>query len=211
MKALGTLISLALALGLATVVVAGEDDGSQKKTRMHVVVGGEGQEVFELDDLEVGESRQILTDSGAEIVATRSEEGLEVVVDGETIQLFGDGGAGDLGAVLGDLTRLHVGHDGGNGKQVVIKTLGTGGAGNSHVQVWADGDDTGDGTKVFRYEIDNGNALEHLRESGVLDELDEDTRRKVEEALETYGSGASVGKRVIVIGGDDDEAEVIDL
>ena len=98
-----TLLVLILSAVVATATIA---DGPQvlEKGRLKMVsVSGSDAETFNLhgDELEVGESRQFFTDDGEEIVITRTEEGFELTVEGESsgeaqtkvLQLRGSGTA----------------------------------------------------------------------------------------------------------------------
>ena len=76
--------------------------------------------------------------------------------------------------------------------------------------VWTskDGEIEADG-HAYRFHIENRNALEHLRETGVLHDLDEASRQRVIEALEAFeGEGAKkIQQKVIVLDGSGDGGE----
>jgi hypothetical protein len=85
----------ALLLGLAGSAMAGDE----AKMRMAIEVVGEdsanGKHFmiksddlgFDLEDMQVGESRSIVDESGQNILVTRSQDGFSFNVDGETIEL----------------------------------------------------------------------------------------------------------------------------
>ena len=90
------LMKLAALAALFTIGTATADD-VEKKMEIKVVVAGDvdGEEVnwtsdgldFELDDLEIGESRTLENGSGEPMTVTRTEDGLALDVGGETIVL----------------------------------------------------------------------------------------------------------------------------
>jgi hypothetical protein len=89
----GKILPLALALGLAATAFAGEE------THMKIAVvkdDGDGDvriELdsddigFNLDELQVGESRSVVDKSGQSILITRTTAGYTFDVDGETIDM----------------------------------------------------------------------------------------------------------------------------
>jgi hypothetical protein len=91
----GKLIWAAMALGLASAVLAGDD--GKHETVIKVVKSGGDADVrieldsndmgFNLDDLQVGESRSVVDDDGRSILITREDDGFSFNVDGETIEL----------------------------------------------------------------------------------------------------------------------------
>jgi hypothetical protein len=90
---IGKILSLTMALGLATTVFAGE----QMKMKIAVVEDdGHGDVRIELDsddigfsleELQEGESRSIVDKSGQPIVVTRKADGFTFDVDGKTIDM----------------------------------------------------------------------------------------------------------------------------
>ena len=196
-----------------------------KKQRVKVVVAEDDSEpqIVDLDgeDLEIGESRQIFTESGKEILISRSEEGLNVTVDGEAI---------DVGA-------LHEGHGHGGDVQVhrkVIKHLADGDQ-KTMVFVGKGGDEidiqevdvqkiiAGHGGKAHRVFIsEDGETVdlkgiedlkwvgphigmggpglaEHLETSGAFDDLSPEQRQKILDSIESYHQSRHSGARVMVI------------
>ena len=91
----GKLIWAAMALALTSAVLAG-DDGKHERIIKVVKTGGDSDihiELdsddmgFNLDDLQVGESRSVVDDDGRSILVTRSDDGFSFTVDGKTIDL----------------------------------------------------------------------------------------------------------------------------
>lgn len=62
-------------------------------------------EAFKLPELAVGESRTLTTQSGKEVVVSKSEQGLEINLDGEAIEI--PSFAGNLGARIHRSSPLH--------------------------------------------------------------------------------------------------------
>jgi hypothetical protein len=104
-------------MGLAGTAAAGDETSM---TMVVDVVGEDGVDGrhfrinsddlgFDLDEMQVGESRSIVDESGQAILITRGEEGFSINIDGETIELprlhggehggmhwIGDGGESDI-------------------------------------------------------------------------------------------------------------------
>jgi hypothetical protein len=93
---------------LATLLVFGaahaDDVDTEKQVEMKFVVAGDDHDTitfdsnaagFEPSDLAVGESRTIPNDSGRTITMTRTETGLQIDVDGKTIELPDVGAHGE--------------------------------------------------------------------------------------------------------------------
>jgi hypothetical protein len=142
---------------IATAAVAGEEH--KMKVEIAVNGDGDGHKVFEwhgdgtsLDDLEVGESKTITDDNGNEITLMRTEDGLEIEVEGEKIELM------DFD---GDM--LHGNHD---SEDIMIK-------GHKTVKVVKAG--SADSVTIIS-----------------SDSIDEETRARIEEALEEGGKEGEV-------------------
>ena len=93
MMKIGKILSLAMALGLTTTVIAGE----QMKMKI-AVVEDDGHDAirieldsddigFNLEELQEGESRSIVDKSGQSILVTRKADGFTFDVDGKTIDM----------------------------------------------------------------------------------------------------------------------------
>lgn len=95
MKQFTKMILATTALGVACVGFAGEEN----KHVIAIGVNGDGvtDEVslrinsedlgFELDEMQIGESRSVVDESGRAVLITRSESGFSFNVDGKTIEL----------------------------------------------------------------------------------------------------------------------------
>lgn len=90
---IGKILSLTMALGLATTVFAGEqmkmkiavvEDDGHGAIRIELHSDDIG---FNLEELQEGESRSIVDKSGQSIVVTRKADGFTFDVDGETIDM----------------------------------------------------------------------------------------------------------------------------
>ena len=78
---------------------------------LHVIkVGTSEADLIEADvsDLELGESRSFVTESGKTVDILKTPEGMEIYIDGERID-------------IGDASNLHHGHTEGHERKVVIK------------------------------------------------------------------------------------------
>ena len=87
-----TALPLFLALAtLAPTTIHADEPEVQIEKQFKIVVAGDDADAFrfEADDLEVGESRQFFTDSGKEVLVTRTEDGLDIEVDGEELDIRG--------------------------------------------------------------------------------------------------------------------------
>lgn len=186
-------------LALAFVVLAApgaassgdpHQEHSHARRELKILVAGDPDEAVEIaNDLEVGESRQLFTDSGKEVLVTRNEEGYAIEVDGKSIEVeVGDDSPAWFEKV-GDGTmeiELHELEDGGHGF------------------FFATGDDD---EAVHEVRLHRESALEHLLASGVLDEVDAATRQKIIDTLKEIERPRIVSKKVIVVrtGEDDDK------
>ncbi|MCP4655283.1 MAG: hypothetical protein GY856_07680 [bacterium] len=209
MKKLGLLIALITAT-LITVGVSFAGEEHEIQYRIKVALDDDGELVdIEFDDMEVGEARQFFTDSGKEVTVTRTEEGHKLEVDGREI---------DLG-MHGPLHKHHGAHVGihkcgkseegekgpcceGASKIVIHKTAGDGET-EATAEVFVmvgDGEDHhlehfGGHHERVEVLMDHSNILEHLLESGVLDELDPEARQKIIDTLKEIEP--EEGKKVI--------------
>lgn len=96
---------------IAAAAVAGEEH----ETKIKIAVAGDGDDakVFEwhsadsgvdLTSLEVGESKTITNEDGKEVTFTRTEDGLDIAVDGEHIEVMKMHGHGEIDV---DVEMLH--------------------------------------------------------------------------------------------------------
>ena len=202
MKTSHKILTLLLVAVAATFAVAG--DGSHVERHVKLAIAGEtGEEplVIEADDLEVGDTRQFFTESGKEVLLTRTEDGYDIEVDGKKIDV-GMPGGGHHTFETGDAKRVFVfkGDPGDTeGEHVFIHH---GEEGYEWVQ------DGGENVDVQVLHHGHPSALEHLRAKGILDELDEAARQKIVDALEELQPGDALGKKMIMIKVDEEVHEI---
>ena len=203
----------------------------EEQRQVKVVIADDGDaETIEIDDLdlEVGESRQILTDSGKEIVFTQTEDGLNITVDGEDIDIPAMHGAHGAHKIVERIVSAHGGEEGHNAHRMVFVTsdgdaevetnvhkivVGSGGA--NHVFISEDGEATEvEGHHVMKWtghspvvQISGQGLSEHLEESGALDGLSDEQRQKILDALNSYKSTSSASGVMVIELDDDSEGE----
>ena len=186
-----------LALIFATLLVsafsfAGEEPTIKRQIKINVDDGVEAVAI-EADDLEVGESEQIFTESGKEVLLTRTEEGYQLEVDGKEIDLGLSHGEGHHAI-------FHMRGE-GDGSRVVIRTMG-GEEGHEYDYVHGDADhhwvQKGEDGEDVEIMIERFGAADHLLQSGVLDDLDEETRQNILDTLREAEPHARIHKKVIV-------------
>src|SRR5688572_20803894 len=73
-------------------------DGGAPSMSVQLLGEGGEAEVFDLAEIEVGESRRFTSDSGREVEIARTEDGVTLTVDGKSIALPGLAGADGEGA-----------------------------------------------------------------------------------------------------------------
>lgn len=206
---LATLLACLL-IPTAGVALASDDGDIVVHERHHIKLKlDEAMDVIEVDDLEIGESRQFFTDEGKEIVVTRGEDGVDITVDGEEI---------DMPKKI-RVERLHE-EVRGDGEQGEHKVIIRSGHSDGHNNVWVTSGDEGkaiveienlvdghemhwvssDGTDI---QIRRSSAADHLKKSGALDGLDEDERQAILDALEEFDS-ESPHRKMIFIEKDED-------
>lgn len=213
MKLIHALLAAAMAamLAMALGVVADEDVVIKKEIK--IITDGDAEAIdLDIADLEVGETRQMFTESGKEVVITRTEEGYEIDVDGEEIEI---GGHGHLMMVHGH------GHD-DHDANIIVKHFEAGDEKGFHF-VTGDGEMVeidleqrvewvheggADGTQVRVMSL-GGHAeglAKKLEKSGVLDDLDDAKRQEILDALKTMGPHVEhIGENMMVIEIDDEE------
>lgn len=204
MKILHTLLAATLATLLIAASGVACDEHAEGESHEHslaLLLDGESETLtLDVDDLEVGETRQFFTEGGKEVVVTRTEDGYDLTVDGKEINIGGEG----------HYTMLHGDHD----AKVMIKKLISGESHGYHF-ITGDGEDVeidvdhdfhwvhgGEGdVKVMAFGA--GDAAKRLEESGVLDNLPEEKRQAILDAL-GEAHGTHVEKRVMIIKKGDD-------
>ena len=197
-----------LALTFATLLIAAFSFAAEEPEVRHhfkLKLGADGELIdLDADDLAVGETRQIYTDSGKEVLITRTEEAYDIEVDGKKI---------DLGMLHGDAHHSVVVHGDGTSK-VVVHSLGEGDGGHEYAFVhrgeghgphhWVS---KGEDGEAFDVMIERVSPAEHLLASGVLDDLDEDTRQRILDTLKEIEHPRIIKKRIHVDVDEEDEGD----
>ncbi len=207
-----TLITALLVTGTFVFAHEGEERHKMK------LKFGLDMEAIEIEDMEVGETRQFFTEEGKEVVVTREEQGYELTVDGKEIDIFSPGGHHGASVV-------HLDGDEGEGHvNVFVKKMVMGegdGEGDESVFVFS-GDDEGEHGEHenFVWTTEGGedanvsifvnkkkDVLSHVLESGVLDQLDTAARDEIIRVIkEAEGSeGHHVIRKKIVRVHEEDE------
>lgn len=216
--------AIAMLCALTTQIEA-DEPVVVKKEKVKVIVAGDDSEpqIVQLngDDLEIGESRQIFTDDGKEIVISRTEDGLGVSIDGETVDI------GALHGAHGHDGNIRVHHKviehladgdakamvfvGKGGEEVDIEQIVAAHGGKAHrVFISEDGETVDlEGLDMVKWvghprvEIHGAGLGDHLEESGAFDDLTDEQRRKILDAIGSYHESVHVDTRVMVIDTDD--------
>lgn len=170
MKAIHAVLTvLAALLFTSTFAFAAAEPGAK---RMEIKIAADDEPItIEASDMEVGETRQSFTESGKEVLVTRTEEGFQLEVDGKEI----------------DVDLPHAG-DHGHGHHATFNMSGDE-EGKVIIRKFVDGDEHGyhfvhaaAGEDVDLV-IERFSAADRLVESGVLDDLDEAKRQEILDAL----------------------------
>lgn len=195
-----------LLIATAGIALAGHDVEDQVK----IFLDGDSEAtVIDVEDMEVGDTRQLFTDSGKEVLITRTEEGFDLEVDGKSIDIGGKG----------HFFGAHGLHGEGHGEtKVIVKHL----SGDDHGFhfINTDGENVtvdinedfhwvhGEGAQEMRVFALGGHqaAAQRLEESGVLDDLSDEKRQEILDALEPdEHRGTRIERRVMVIEVDEDD------
>ena len=196
--------TMAAMLAVAVGVMADEDVVVKKEIKI-ITDANAGAIQLDVADLEVGESRQILTDDGKEVVVTRTEEGYELEIDGEEIEIGGPG----HNMVFHGQGGEHGGH------KVIVKHLEMDDSTGYHF-ISADGEgvevdldetfqwvQSGGGHEHLAHVLALGHpgerAAAHLEESGVLDDLDDAKRQEILDALKSFVPHVGHGDSKMVV------------
>lgn len=107
----GKLLLSVVAVGLASAALAEDDGGNERNFKINSDDLG-----FDLQEMQEGENRSIVDESGKNILVTRTSDGFSFNIDGETIDLPALHGEGHHGMVWvgdGDASEVdvHVMHD----------------------------------------------------------------------------------------------------
>ncbi len=169
----------------------------ERQMEIKIVADGEVVEI-DGDDFEAGETRQSFTESGKEVLITRTEDGFQLEIDGKEIDV--DVPHGDHHAMFN--------MSGDEDKKVVIRKFhGVGDEHGYHFIHAGEGDhhwvESGDDVDVV---IERFSAADRLAESGVLDDLDEAKRQEILDTLREM-EPRRIHKRVEVRVEEDEEED----
>lgn len=179
----------ALLVAVPFALLAGDDAKTDAKREVKIKIMQDGDLIdLDLDDLGVGETRDFKSDSGKDVVVTRTDEGFDVTVDGKKIELFKDL-TGDEG---GGHRVIRIEKRTGEGDNVEVK---------EHKVVVLSGDKAGtihsDG-ESYAF-VEGGGTLDEVLKSGALDKLDAKTREEVIEALKKAFAAHDGAKKQIKV------------
>lgn len=209
MKFTHALLTAAAALLLVGSAIAGEE----REEKIELKIMGGDELAVDVSDLEEGEAREFYTESGKKVVITKTAEGHVIDVDGKEINLgqFGGGDHGEHNTFI----HSHSG-DGDAHAKVIVKHLDSEASGFHFIN--ADGEDVEidiDSVTDFEWNSEDGanpmvivtgnRAAERLKASGVLDDLSEEKRQEILDALGAGGEEIKVEKRVVLIHRDEHE------
>lgn len=200
---------------LALPTLAGEAHIEEvRKVKLKILAGDELIDL-DLSDLEVGESQQTYAEDGSLIVATRNDDSYTIQVGDEeeiTVPVNIGHGHGEVEIESGDghqvIVRKHVSKTSGDGNQAVFIS---GDGDVQHIEIdedshfWVSGDDSESAHQAMAHVIhlERQDPAQHLIDSGVLDDLDEDTRQRILDKLReiepAHGDHASSSASKIVI------------
>ncbi len=213
----GLLLALLALSAFALVATAGEPD-IDRQVKLKILADDEMVEL-DLSHLEVGESEQLFSESGKEIVALRTEEGFEIDVEGRDEPIIVKTGdhayafsvdhhceESDDDCTHNVIVRKNVHilheedhHEHGEGAHSMVFISGEGEQHivGGHANVWLSSEGEGEGMKVFRFNGGGEGAIEKLLASGALDNLDEAKREEILEALRSGHGEGNVRVKVI--------------
>ena len=194
MKTIHAILALVFATLLVSAFSFAAEPEHEVKHRIKLKIVAD-DDLIEVDaaDMEVGETRQSFTESGKEVVLTRLEEGYKLEVDGEEI---------DVGMTHGEGHHQMFHFSGDEDAKVMIRTMG-GEEGREHAFIHAAGDEDmhwlekgedGDFDILIR-QVD---PAEHLLAPGVLDDLSEEKRQEILDALREMEPHQRIHKKIIV-------------
>lgn len=131
MRAFGWALATAALLTLAglTSPSLGADDTAEHHFKFKFALAGGDSAELELQDLAVGESRQLTTEQGKPVTILRTETGFDIDVDGKKIQIAHPGSDGVLMMHSGAGTE-------GHGKKIIVRSgHGTGEGGTENISL----------------------------------------------------------------------------
>lgn len=192
MKTIHAILALIFATLLVSVFSFASEE-VERTRKVHIKIDQDGEAIdVEAEDLEIGETRQSFTDSGKEVLLTRTEDGFDLTVDGKKL---------NVGIPHGDHHSVFM-H--GGAAKVIIHELSGDGEGHRYSFVHGDEESHGDHHWVSKADgdhmilVERVSAAEHLQASGVLDDLDVDTRQKILDVLQDIEPRTRIKKHVVV-------------
>ncbi len=215
MKTIHAILALIVAtLFVSAATLAGAEPEIQHRIKLKIQHDDE-LVAIDAENMEVGETRQSYTESGKEVLFTRTEDGYRLEVDGEEIEL-------DLPHGKGHHTMIRT--HGGEDAKVIVRKFGhdcehgedrAHGADCKHGYAYLHTDDhhwveKGEGGEEVHIEIERTDPADYLLESGVLDGLDEATRQKILDTLREMTPHKRIEKRVVVKVDEEVEEEIED-
>lgn len=214
MKIIHAILALIFAtLFVAAFSFAGDAPEIQHKVKIKIQHDGE-LVAIDAENMEVGETRQSYTESGKEVLFTRTEDGYQLEVDGKEIELGMHG--------EGHHSTIHTSGD-KDAKVIVRKFRGGdcehdedcehGEHGYSFIHADTDHHwvEKGEGGAEDVYiQIERTDPGDYLLESGVLDGLDEATRQKILDTLGELKPHKRIEKRIVVEIDEEVEEEIED-
>lgn len=166
-----TLLTIAATLLVTSALLAGE---GHVERHLKLALGDPADVlVIEDDDMEPGETRQFFTESGKEVVITRTEEGRTIEIEGKTIEIPEN-----------PANFVFSGEEGV--RKVIVKEMHTVDGDAHHAFRFHTGDEN-EGPHVMV--LHRGLPSKHLAESGVLDDLDAETRERILDTLREIEPG----------------------
>ncbi len=185
-----------LAVLFASLLVSAFSFAAEPEVKRQIKIAADGEVVsLDANNMEIGDTRQTFTDSGKEVLVTRTEDGFQVEIDGKEI---------DIDIPHGEGHHAIVSTTSGDDRKVIVRKFKGEGDGDEHGYHFihaGEGDhhwvqkDGGDVDVV----IEHFSAADRLLESGVLDDLDEAKRQEVLDTLKNMEPHGEVQKQVRVM------------
>ena len=194
MKTIHAILALIFATLLVTAFSFAAEPEHEVKRHVQIKVAADDDMIaIDADDLEIGETRQSYTESGKEVLITRVEGGLKLEVDGKEIDLGLSHGEGHHAMFM----------SGDEDAKVVVRSLsGEEGHGYAFIHGEVDGEhhwvQKGEGGEDVNIFIERFSPADHLLKSGVLDDVDEETREKILATLREMEPHKRIQKKIIV-------------
>ena len=217
--AFGAALAFAAAAAFAAMSMApAEEPMPEKHTKIRLKVDALSPDTIvmeDLHDLEVGESRSFTTESGKVVIATRTDAGFELDVDGKTIRLADFSGGGDAmvwhaqQGAEGDhkviTKRIEIAGDGESGDTMIWHSADGEGPQKIHVIRKVGGEEgahgyafsTGEGVMVGPFSAEGW--IQRLEKTESFQQLDEASRELVRQAMREAAKVPVTGEGVFLI------------